>query len=82
VEFGHLSVNISNYLDLKTTNLVMSVILLIAYNDKLKFIIIITKRLKICLERYNFDLSSIIKFSIYPCILGGISRVSYTSILA
>jgi hypothetical protein len=82
VEFGHLSIDISNYLNSKTTDLVMSATSLVPYNNKPKFIIIIAKRLEICLRRYNFDLNSIIKFDIYLPVLARISRVSYTSILA
>jgi hypothetical protein len=60
----------------------MNIILLMAYNGALKFIIIIIKRLEICLERYNFDLNDVIKFSTYLATLVTISRVSYISTLA
>jgi hypothetical protein len=81
-EFGHLSVDIGNYLNSKTTDLVMSATSLVAYNDKPEFIIIIVKRLEIYLRRYNFDLNSAIKFGTYLPILARISRVSYISTLA
>jgi hypothetical protein len=35
--------------------LVMSAILLVAYNDALGFIVIVAKRLEICPKRSNFD---------------------------
>jgi hypothetical protein len=82
VEFRHLSVNISNYLNLKTTDLVISATSLMTYNNKPDFIIIMIKRLEICLKRYNFNLNSVIKFSTYLLILARILRVSYISILA
>jgi hypothetical protein len=81
MEFGHLSVDISVYLNLKTTDLVMSVISPILFNNKPEFIIIVAERLKICLKRYNFGLSGVIKFGTYLRILGGILRVGYTSTL-
>jgi len=54
----------------------------VAYNKKPEFIIIVAKKLEICLKRYNFDLNSVIKFGMYLSILARISRVSYTSTLA
>jgi hypothetical protein len=42
----------------KTSMAIVSVTkatLLVAYNNALKFIIIVAKRLEICLKRYNFD---------------------------
>jgi hypothetical protein len=60
----------------------MSAISPVAYNDKPEFIVVVAKRLEICLKRYNFDLSGAIKFGMYSRIMGGISRVSYTSTLA
>jgi hypothetical protein len=38
-----------------TIVLMMNATLPIAYNDELEFIIIIIKRLEICLKRSNFD---------------------------
>jgi hypothetical protein len=60
----------------------MSATSLVAYNNKPEFIIVVIKRLEICLRRYNFDLNGAIKFSIYLPTLAGISRVGYTSTLA
>jgi hypothetical protein len=82
VEFGHLSVDIGVYLNLKTTNLVMSAFSPLLFNNKPKFIIIVVERLKICFKRYNFGLSGVIKFGTYLYILDRILRVGYTSTLA
>jgi hypothetical protein len=36
-------------------NSVISAISPVAYNDVLEFIVVVVKRLEICLKRYNFD---------------------------
>ena len=80
MKFKNLIVNINIQTTLNVINIMINYTLLVFYNDKLKFIVVVTQKREIHSQRFNFNLNVKIKSDTFLRILNKILRISYTSL--